>query len=429
MDESRLARLPGRPRFLRLLPFGEARDRVGLWFRAVSSEWVGADRSAGRVSSSTVRARCDIPGSNISAMDGYAIVSADTEGASPRGPCQLRLVRRPDGKPRAGNLRRGEASAVLTGDPLPRGSDAVLRLEQARVEGESVIVPAPVPRWKNVSLEAEDVKAGDVLLRSGEVIMPASMAVVISAGIARVRVHRAPRVGVISVGRRLKRFGDASPGRTVNNYANLVLGYLSEFGGGGTMVGIARDGVSEISGIVADAARRFDMVVTIGGVSVGSNDLVPDAVMGSPGSRMVFHGLRAVPLRPVGLASIGGVPVVMLPGHAVSAAISFFAIGVPVLNVLSGLRPDSRVPRLRATAAEEFANRRPMDAFVLAVLESRQDGLAATPLGWGSNLQSNLARANGFVHLRRGSRVRAGEPVSVELFGSSQLLRVAGGHP
>ena len=422
------ARRRGRhgPRYLRLIPIGEARRMIGLQFKAVGSELVSVDRSMGRVCVTTVRSKLDIPKSTTSAMDGYAVRSEDTRKASPHDPCRLRIRAPSEGQHGAVVLHRGEAFAVSTGAELPRGSDAVLRIEQARVERDSVLVSSRIPKWKNASLAAEDVRVGQVLLRKGDMITAAGMALLMSAGIARVRVRRILKVGIISVGERLTSFGRPSPGRTVSNYANLTLGYLSELGTKATILGVVGNDASEASRLIERATRDFDIVVTIGSASVGSGDLAPDAVLRCPGSKMVFHGLRAVPLRPVGLASVGGKPVVLLPGHAVSAALSFFVIALPVLNQVSGLKPDSRTAMVEATAADEFSNGRPMDAYLLATLKKRGGAYTARPLGWGSNLQSNLALANGFVHLGRGESVPAGRTIDVELFGSSQLLRVEG---
>ncbi len=423
------ARRGGRhgPRYLKLIPIGEARRMIGLQFKAVGSELVSVDRSMGRVCVTTIRSKLDIPKSTTSAMDGYAIRSEDTRKASPPDPCRLRIRAPSEGQHGAGVvLRRGEAVAVSTGAELPRGSDAVLRVEQARVECDNVLVSGQIPKWKNISFAAEDVRVGQVLLRKGDMITAAGMALLMSAGIARVRVRRILKVGIISVGERLTSFGRPSPGRTVSNYANLTLGYLSELGTKATILGIVGNDASEASRLIERAARDFDMVMTIGSASVGSGDLAPDAVLRCPGSKMVFHGLRAVPLRPVGLASVGGKPVVLLPGHAVSAALSFFVIALPVLNQVSGLKPDSRTAMVEATTADEFSNGRPMDAYLLATLKKRGGAYTARPLGWGSNLQSNLALANGFVHLGRGESVPAGRTIEVELFGSSQILRVEG---
>lgn len=411
--------------YLKLLPLSEARKMIGSQFGVVGSELVDVDRSLGRVCASVVRSKSDIPLRTTCAMDGYAVRSADTLGASLAEPSRLRIVMPADGQLLVDvGVRAGEALAVSTGDELPKGSDAVLRMEQSRLEERSVLASAEIPKWKNVSFAAEDVRAGQVLLRKGEAISPAATALMISAGVVKVRARRIPRVGVISVGRSLTSFRDASPGKTINNYANLLLGYLSELGAEAKTVGIAGRDVRETSDLIERAARDSDMVLTVGGASVGDCDLVPDAVLRCPDSRMVFHGLRAVPMRPAGLASVGGKPVVLLPGHAVSAALSFFVIGIPVLNVIGGLQPGSRRALIGATAAEELSNGRPISSFVLVTMKRRGGAYSARPLGWGSNLQYNLALANGFVHLGPRQTIPAGHAVDVELLGSSQLLRI-----
>lgn len=411
----------GRPRYLKLLPLGEATHLVSnSSFRTVGSELVYADRASGRVCAETVRSRSDIPESTTSAMDGYAVRSADTTDASRSDPVRLRLL------PASTRIRKGEATEVSTGERLPAGSDAVLRVERARLGGGALVVSEPVPRWKNVSLSGEDVRAGQVIFRAGSVISPAGAALLISAGVHRVRVARVPRVGIISVGRGLTGFRERRPGKTVNNYANLLQGYFEEFGATATIVGVADGDGPAVGRAIERASRLFDILVTVGGVSVGRGDLVPESVLRCSGSKMIFHGLRAVPLRPAGLASVKGRPVVLVPGKAVSAALAFFEVALPVLNVISGLEPDARRAVLLARATEEFANDRPMDAFLLATVENRGGVYSARPLGWGSNLQHNLAIANGFVRLGPRERVPAGGTLPVELLGPSQIARIPG---
>ncbi len=412
---------PDMRRYLKLLPLQEARERIGSKFEAIGTELVSVDDSIWRVCAEEVRSRRDVPKWSISAMDGYAIRTDDTEKASPAEPLRLKIR-----VAAGGRIGQGEAIQVSTGDPLPGGCDSVIRVEETRIEEGEVVITGRGQKWKNVLFAAEDLQARQVILRAGEFINPAGVALLISAGVTKVRAFVTPRVGVVSVGTELKRFGNRSSGKTANNYANLILGYLSEFGAKATMVGVVRDDLIELRDLIERAIRDFDMIVTIGGASVGLSDLTPEAVLLDGESSMVFHGLRVVPIRPVGLAKVRGKPIAVLPGHAVSVALSFFEVVLPVLNVISGLALDSRRCVMQAKAAESFSNERPIDALWLVTLRRERKSYYAEPLRWGSNLVFNLSRANGFVRLRARQRIQQAQMVDVQLLGSTEFSRVAG---
>ncbi len=412
---------PDMQRYLKLLPIQEAQKRIDSKFKAIGTEQVSVDDSIWRVCAEEVRSRRDVPKWSISAMDGYAIRSTDTKKASPAEPLRLKTRVAVDRR-----IGQGEAMQVSTGDQLPAGSDSVIRVEETRIEDDGVMITGSVQKWKNVSIVAADLHAREVILRNGEFINPAIVALLISAGITKVKTFAMPRVGVVSVGTELKRFGDDTPGKTANNYANLILGYLAEYGTKATMVGVVRDDLIELRDLLVRVIDDFDMIVTIGGASVGPGDLTPDAVLLDDDSAMVFHGLRAVPIRPVGLAKVRGKPIAILPGHAVSVALSFFMVALPVLNVISGLTIDSRMCVLRAIAVKSFSNERPIDALWLVTVKRRRNGYYAEPLGWGSNLVSNLSRANGFVRLRARETIHQEQIIDVQLLGSAELSRVAG---
>ncbi len=411
-------------RFLKLIPLEEAQKRIVQTFGPIGTEWVSVDRAVGMISASEAKSRVDIPAVSVCAMDGFAIRSQETARATSSEQARFRVKPHARGG-RTPTVGRGEAVAVSTGDPLPSGADSVLRVEEARLTGGTVVVSRGVERGKNVSARGEDVGAGQAIVARGEAISPARMALLMSAGIAKVRAYRTPRVGVLSVGEGLKRFGEGSPGEKTNNYANLVLAYLAELGVDGSLLGITAPDPAGIRALVGRAVRDCDVVITIGGVSVGPRDTVPEALVEGK-SRIVFHGLRAVPLRPAGLAAFDGKPVVMLPAHVVSTVLSFFVVALPVLNVMSGLPADSRRAVVRAEATGESANPRAIDALYLARLGRSEGGLSASVLGWGSNLLSNLSRANGFVRLAPHENVAQGQILDVQLLGGQELVRLAG---
>jgi molybdopterin biosynthesis enzyme len=165
----------------------------------------------------------------------------------------------------------------------------------------------------------------------------------------------------------------------------------------------------------------LDMLITIGRSSVGVGDDVPEVLGSIDASQIIFHGVRLLPIRPAGLARLGRMPVCFLPGHCVSATLSFFLTAVPVLNMMGGSAFDSRPHTVRASLNTSLANDRPVGALLLVELKTSRGSFRAIPLPFGSNSLSNLARANGFLQIGPRTKLTKNSEVTVTLLGDSEL--------
>jgi molybdopterin molybdotransferase len=420
-----------RQRFLKLLPYEEIKKKIQSAFFPIGVESVYVDQALGRVSAETVHSEHDIPGRSISAMDGYAIDSDQTIRASVREPVHFTIKSAP--RENLGVCANNGSSYVSTGSPLPYDANAVVRIEEARRQGQDILVTRRVSKWDNVSMQGEDIRAGDLVLEKSCIINSAKVALLIACSRRKIKVRKIPKVGIISIGAELDAFhhnedqGRESPRGKINNYFNLIQGYLANLGLESKLVGIVDDDPKAIRDLINRELEDHDVLITIGGTSVGKSDLTHDAVLLAQDASMIFHGVRVVPIRPAGLASVKNKPVVMLPGHAVSVALSFFMVALPTLNVLCDLPLDARRPVINARALWSVSNDRGIDALELVKIKKANDtlGYCAEPLGWGSNLMSNLSKANGFVHLRAREKVAESDVVKVELLGSAELTRIA----
>ena len=437
--EALLARI-ARKKYLKLTPLSEALDRMksalggGRW----PIEKVRVDRALMRISSRDVVSRRTLPPRSIAAMDGYAVRSADLKAARAGNPVTLTVRGRlapSDVRSRVRHLvGPGEAYEVATGAPIPQGSDLVVKVEEVKPDGSSSVkVFREFPQWKNVSLVGEDLRPGSVILRRSEVITPAALALCLGCGEVAVDVMKKPSVGVLSVGTELVEFpptpGRRRPGGTYNNYSSLVRGYLETRGVEAISLGVCGDDTGEIRTTVEKHLRRVDAIWTIAGSSVGAADLVTEALALIPKSELVFHGLRVLPIRPTGVAVVRrgrSKPVVMLPGHAVSAALATFVVGLPAVNMLLGLGASFGRVAVSAVARERFENDRPVAALLLAKVTKVPDGsYEASPLAWGSNLLHNLSTANGFVRLPAHREFGVSSKVEVELLGPAEPSRIS----
>ena len=420
-------------RFLKLLPYRRVRDEIieALSGPHLATEKVPIDSALGRVSAERVVSPADIPPVSVSAMDGYAIRSVELAQAVGSAPVRFDLVGalHPSSvRPRRPITAR-RAYYVGTGAPIPAGADAVVKIEETRVDGRAISVSRPIPKGKNVVPGGDDLRRGEVIVEEGDIVTAASIALLVGIGVGRLRVNRLPRIGILSTGDELAKLGEEEPGKKVNNYSNLMAGYLRDAGAVPVPIGVAGDTVEKITLAIRGSIGRLDGVLTLGGSSVGERDFTAAAIRAAPRSKEVFHGIRLVPVRPTGLYLVGRKPVVLLPGHCVAAALSFFLTVKPVVNLLSGLEFGSRTTRLAARLAEGIVNPRALGTLFLVRLSEAEGRYTARPLPWGSNRISSLLRANGFLQLEPRQKLESGAEVVVELLGTQEISRIASGEP
>ena len=415
--------------YLKLLPYYDVRTRIEQALSGVelATEMVPVDEALGRVSAESVPSPRDIPTFSSSMMDGYAIRSDDAVKADESHPASFKVkgALSPSSERPSSALGRFDTYYVATGAPVPPGADAVVKVEESRLSGSNVVISFHIQKWKNVALQGEDVHAGDVVVKRGQILNSANIALLIAEDRTYVEVARRPRVGILSTGDELTRLGSGEAGKKVNNYSNLIAGYLSESGAIPISLGVAKDERARITELVERRLSQLDALVTIGGSSMGVRDFTPGALMGVPQCRELFHGVRLVPVRPTGVFMIGTKPVVLLPGHAVSAALSFFLIVRPIVNILSGLGFDSRSPAVRARVSEELSNPRPLGTLTLVSLTSLGKVYSAKPSRWGANLVSSLASSNGYIQLEPYTSLERGHEATVFLLGANELSRIA----
>ncbi|NIR86783.1 molybdopterin molybdotransferase MoeA, partial [Candidatus Bathyarchaeota archaeon] len=301
-----------------------------------------------RVAAEDFVAKTDLPPFNRSAVDGYAIRAENTFEASQFSPKVLKVTQ-------GDRIGKNETRPVWTGNPIPKGADAVVMLEHTKSVQDKIEVWTPLTPGENVSKRGEDVRKGEVAVEAGTRLQPHHLGLLAALGATRVSVVEKPRVAVLSTGDELVEPGRKSRPNQMVDVNRLILSCMClELGAEPLDLGIARDDVNEIGARVKEGVKRADVTITTGGTSVGYADLVPAAVnqIGTPG--VVVHGIAMRPGMPTALAILHGKPVLILSGNPVAAMIGFEVFARPVLLRLLGVKSEPR-PVVKARITRRVA--------------------------------------------------------------------------
>ncbi len=336
--------------------------------------------AVGRVTAAPVWATRSSPPYDAAAMDGIAVLAADTVGASETTPVRL----------------DAEGYTVVdTGDALPGGRDAVVMREQVRYDaGVAELRAAAVP-YQHVRTIGEDVSAAELLLPEGHRLRPVDVAAAAAAGATELSVRRRPVVAVLPTGDEVRPIGTATaPGEVLDTNSLMLAAQAEEAGCEAIRLGIEPDDPARIAEAVRAAAVGCDLVIVLAGSSAGRDDYTAAVVEGA--GTLAVHGVAVRPGHPVVLGAVDGTPVLGAPGYPVSAALTFEIFAAPLLAGLEGAAPPER-PRTRARLARKLASVMGMDDWVRVRLGRVGGAVVATPLPRGAGVLTSLVRADGLL--------------------------------
>ncbi len=306
---------------------------------ALPAERTPLSRALDRVLARDVAAPGGLPRFASSSMDGYALSSRDTRGASPSAPVALRLARRAaHAGSRAGPpVAPGGAVRIMTGAPLPRGADAVLPKEEARVRGGTLHVPSRVRAGTNVRRPSEDFRKGERVAAAGTRVHAGLIALLSALGVRRVRARRPPRIAVVVTGSELRGPGPhrLPEGAVRDSHAAFLRAALREFSIEPALVARVPDVAPRLRRALGRALARSDLVIVTGGVSVGDRDLVKP-VLARLGVRRVFWGVAQQPGKPLYFGRRGRTAVFGLPGNPASTIVCYCEYVRPAIRKMLG---------------------------------------------------------------------------------------------
>jgi putative molybdopterin biosynthesis protein len=401
----------------------DALQQAGLW-RVLGVETIPLDEHAlGRVLAEPVWAKISSPHYHASAMDGFAVRSADTAGAQPTSPRTLQVG--------------PQACYLDTGDPLPPEFDSVIPIENVEPLDEAgnltsairrpaaIRIRAAVPPWSHVRPLGEDIVATQLVLPAGHTLRAVDLGAIAAAGHCEIRVARKPKVAILPTGSELVPIGSPLKAGDILEFNSLVLAaQVKSMGGDPTRFPITRDDFEAICARVQEAAREHDLILLNAGSSAGAEDFSARVVekLGT----LLVHGVAVRPGHPVIMGMIEhekrSLPIIGVPGYPVSAALTVEIFVEPLLARWSG-RPSQQADTIPATLTRKITSPAGDDDYVRVAVGKVGEKVLAAPLSRGAGVITSLVRADGLVVLPSGVQgAEAGETVTVHLYRTRREL-------
>jgi len=335
---------------------------------------VPLEQAAGGISAQSVHAPIDMPPFDRSPLDGYALCSGDSAGASRTCPVKLRVIAEISaGSVWNGTVASGEAVRIMTGGMLPKGTNCVVRQEDTDDGEREVEIYSPIKRMENICVKGEDVEKGTEILAQGTLISYAHLGVLASVGRSRVLIKDRVQAAVLSTGDELALPGEhLEPGKIYNSNLFMLAGRMEQLGADVTSLHTAGDNAEEVCRIIDREIDGVDILFTTGGVSVGRRDIMHDVLarLAEKNAKKLFWKVDLKPGTPVLAAIYRDKPLLCLSGNPFAALTNFELLGRPAMHKLSG---DERLKHTRTDGVMEngFSKSSPQRRFIRAVYNER----------------------------------------------------------
>ena len=382
--------------------------------------------SLGRVTAEDSLALETIPPFNRSTMDGFAVRSADTFGASESMPALLNLAGHVlMGAVPPGDLQPGAAMSIPTGGMLPAGSDSVVMVEYSEIFGDQVALYRPAAPFENTIRSGEDFQKGDTVLPAGRMIRAVDVGILSALGQLDLKVYAQPRINIFSTGDEVVAPGEEpKPGQIRDINGPVLLSLVEENGGVAQHGGIIADEEEELQKALLASLDAADLLIISGGSSVGTRDVAAKVIAALPAGGVYFHGVSMRPGKPLIYGMSRGKPIFGLSGNPVSAIFSFILFVRPALRVLQGLPPfPDFTPYVEACLDSNMSSPGGREDYVRVALyqdtaaEGEEEMIRAKPFFGGPGLLHTMVQADGyFVIPRDVEGYPAGSKVKVYLF-------------
>ncbi len=376
----------------------------------------------GRTLFRDIKSEFNVPYNDNSAMDGYAVLTADIHTASADTPVSLKII----SEIQAGyeyqgeKLQSGNAVRIMTGAPVPDGADSVIPFEETEEYGDSVKIFKSTVKHENIRFAGEDIMKGSTVLNKGTRIDSAEAGLLSSMNINEIPVYVKPKVGIISTGDELAEPGSANTGKIINSNAYVLYSEVKKYGGDPVYEGIVKDNYDDVK-------RKFlklmenDIIISSGGVSMGRYDFIPD-VLKEIGIDIKIKKVMMKPGKPIIFGTIEDKLFFGLPGNPVSVMVSFMQFVRPAILKMSGnIKLDK--PLLKARVKEEIKKKKGRRHFIRGIFTAEDGNLSVSTTGpQGSGILTSMSSANCLIIVPEDVEVvKYGEYVDIQLTGHSEI--------
>jgi len=376
----------------------EARSIILDQAHPAKTETISISCCLHRVLGQDIIARDNLPPFDKSAMDGYAIRSADTTSASEEKPLELMI----QGIQKAGDsteapLQPGKVFKIMTGAPIPRGADSVIEFEKVEQVQKSIFLSKHILVGNNIIKQGEEIRSREVALEKGSLIRPAEVGVLASLGYQKLEVYQNPVVALISTGDELVDItSDIGDGKIRDSNQYLLTALLQEQGADVYPIGIVKDQQQSLVKHIQSAFEKADIVITSGGVSVGDYDFVQSALE-QIGAQILFQSVAMKPGKPVVFARYQNKLFFGLPGNPLSVFTTFKELVKPAIDKIRGLQSvqEATIP---VVLEENLKNNTDRKRYIYVRITSKEGAFYAHSVGSQSSSHLiTLTRANGIV--------------------------------
>lgn len=376
-------------------------------------------KTLGYWTSQDIYSDLSLPLAHQSAMDGFIIRAKDTRAAAPEHPVSLEIT----GCIKAGDPPKKFPPAavtlrIMTGAVLPDGGDSIIPREEAVIKEGMLLIKHPVSSWKHVRIKGEELKRGDLLLPSGTLVRPGTIALLASIGKGEIKIFRKPSVSVITTGNELTAPGrKLTPGKIYDSNSNMMRAVLDQSGFSPILLCRVKDHPDQLKKNISNALSKTDVLLLTGGVSVGDYDYVKK-VLKECGVQSLFWRIHQKPGKPLFLGRCKNTLVFGLPGNPAAVFICFYEYVLPALKKMSG--PGTEIPLTSAILQKETASDPKKYLFLKGKTIFKNEAFRTLPLPHqGSHMVSSLHTMNSILHIEPGLRkLKVGTKIKVRLISN-----------
>ena len=395
-----------------LIPVKDALKLIESVKITLKKEDIPLEEANTRVLAENIEVLIDVPPFDRSAMDGYAVISGDTSGASESNPIYLEVI----DEIGAGSVSKhylsfGKAIKIATGAPMPAGSDAVVMEEDVEQTGNKIKITKNVAFNRDVAIKGEDLKKGEIILEEGQILGPHHLSVIASSGYSKVKVFKKPEVGVIITGNELvEPTTHLEPGKIPNSNKFALKGIVEE-SLAVPHIKHCGDNFDTMVNDLQDYTKKYDVVITTGGTAISKGDVVVNTT--SELGEVLFHGVAIKPGKPVGFGVVNDKPVFMLSGYPVAAAVQFDIFARNYILKMQNI--DKKFDLIECTAGDDVRSNKGK----CNVIRSMLDSGVVYPMKTKAGINKSIVTSNCYIIADENTKdIKKGEKCSILKYSS-----------